>query len=120
MKNGDDNFVAEISALGQALADPIRARMLAMIAGGRAYCDLPECGVPVDAEETARQGICVCEFVAYFGMSQSKISYHLRKLKDAGLIKETRCGKWRFYSLRREVIDEAPPRLARYLGTPEG
>lgn len=120
MKNGDDNFVAEISALGQALADPIWVRMLAMMAGGRACCDLPECGVPVDAEETARRGICVCEFVGYFGISQSKISYHLRKLKDAGLIKETRCGKWRFYSLRREVIDEAPPRLARYLGTPEG
>ncbi|MBM4760861.1 metalloregulator ArsR/SmtB family transcription factor [Bacillus sp. B15-48] len=45
---------------------------------------------------------CVCEFVEIFQMSQPAISQHLRKLKDAGLVKEQRKGQWIFYSLNRE------------------
>jgi ArsR family transcriptional regulator, arsenate/arsenite/antimonite-responsive transcriptional repressor len=47
---------------------------------------------------------CVCEFVEIFQMSQPAISQHLRKLKDAGLVKEQRRGQWIFYSLNRENI----------------
>ncbi|MCD8500873.1 MAG: metalloregulator ArsR/SmtB family transcription factor [Bacillaceae bacterium] len=42
---------------------------------------------------------CVCEFVEMFQMSQPSISQHVRKLKDAQLIKETRKGQWIFYSM---------------------
>ena len=87
-------------ALGRALSDPIRVRMLAMMAGGRSCCDLPNLWAPV-AE--ADEGICVCEFEDAFGMGQSKISYHVRKLKDAGLVREEKRGKWSFYSLDREA-----------------
>ncbi|OAH55843.1 ArsR family transcriptional regulator [Domibacillus aminovorans] len=45
---------------------------------------------------------CVCEFVAIFKMSQPGISQHLRKLKDASLVKETRRGQWIFYSMNRD------------------
>lgn len=45
---------------------------------------------------------CVCEFVEIFQMSQPAISQHIRKLKDAGLIKETRKGQWIFYSLNKD------------------
>ncbi|MBS2968091.1 winged helix-turn-helix transcriptional regulator [Metabacillus sp. KIGAM252] len=45
---------------------------------------------------------CVCEFTAIFQASQPAISQHLRKLKDAGLVKEKRNGQWIFYSLNRE------------------
>ncbi|PLR79879.1 ArsR family transcriptional regulator [Bacillus canaveralius] len=45
---------------------------------------------------------CVCEFVDIFKMSQPAISQHLRKLKDAGLVKENRRGQWIIYSLNRE------------------
>jgi ArsR family transcriptional regulator len=44
---------------------------------------------------------CVCEFVAIFHMSQPAISQHLRKLKDAGVVKETRRGQWIIYSLNK-------------------
>jgi ArsR family transcriptional regulator, arsenate/arsenite/antimonite-responsive transcriptional repressor len=48
-------------------------------------------------------------------MGQSKVSYHMKKLKDAGLVQEERRGKWAFYSLDREVagelLDEAAARL---------
>lgn len=45
---------------------------------------------------------CVCEFVAMFDTSQPAISQHIRKLKDAGLVKESRRGQWIFYSLNRQ------------------
>jgi ArsR family transcriptional regulator, arsenate/arsenite/antimonite-responsive transcriptional repressor len=91
--------VERIVALGRALSDPIRVRMLGMIAGGRSCCDLPDLGVPAEEED---KGICVCEFEGYYGMGQSKVSYHLGKLKEAGLVREERRGKWSFYTLDRE------------------
>ena len=48
---------------------------------------------------------CVCEFVAIFQMSQPAISQHLRKLKDAGVVKETRRGQWIIYSLNKNSDD---------------
>jgi ArsR family transcriptional regulator, arsenate/arsenite/antimonite-responsive transcriptional repressor len=48
------------------------------------------------------QDCCVCEFVAIFEASQPAISQHIRKLKDAGLVKESRRGQWIFYSLNRQ------------------
>jgi ArsR family transcriptional regulator, arsenate/arsenite/antimonite-responsive transcriptional repressor len=101
---GGEEQIERIVALGQALSDPIRVRMLGMIAGGRDCCDLPDLGVPAEAEE--QQGICVCEFEGYYGMGQSKVSYHLGKLKEAGLVREERRGKWSFYSLDREAAGQ--------------
>ncbi len=45
---------------------------------------------------------CVCEFQEVFEMSQPSISQHLRKLKDAGLVKEERRGQWIYYSLNKQ------------------
>jgi ArsR family transcriptional regulator, arsenate/arsenite/antimonite-responsive transcriptional repressor len=45
---------------------------------------------------------CVCEFVEMFKTSQPAISQHLRKLKDVGLVKETRRGQWIIYSLSKD------------------
>jgi ArsR family transcriptional regulator len=42
---------------------------------------------------------CVCELQEVFDMSQPSISQHLRKLKDAGLVKEAKKGQWVYYSL---------------------
>lgn len=44
---------------------------------------------------------CVCEFVDIFKVSQPAISQHLRKLKDLGIVSETRKGQWIHYSLNR-------------------
>lgn len=45
---------------------------------------------------------CVCEFVDILDMSQPGISQHLRKLKDQGLVKESKRGQWVYYSLNVE------------------
>ena len=94
--------VARLVALGRALSDPIRVRMLGMMGEGRGCCELPDLGVPAGEDENP--GICVCEFEDYFGMGQSRVSYHMRKLKDAGLVREERRGKWSFYSLDEEAV----------------
>jgi ArsR family transcriptional regulator, arsenate/arsenite/antimonite-responsive transcriptional repressor len=45
---------------------------------------------------------CVCEFVEIFKTSQPAVSQHVRKLKDIGIVKETRRGKWIIYSLNKD------------------
>jgi ArsR family transcriptional regulator, arsenate/arsenite/antimonite-responsive transcriptional repressor len=99
-KGGTEERVELLVALGSALSDPIRVRMLGMMAEGRGCCELPDCGVPAGDQDA---GICVCEFERYFDVGQSKVSYHLGKLKEAGLVHEERRGKWSFYSLDREA-----------------
>lgn len=48
------------------------------------------------------QEMCVCQLVEILDMTQPNISQHLRKLKDAGLVREERRGQWNFYSLQLE------------------
>jgi len=104
----DADRFERVGALGRALSDPIRVRMLGMMAEGRSCCGLPDLGVPVENRD---RGICVCEFEDYFGMGQSRVSYHVCKLKEAGLVKEEKRGKWSFYSLdgdaARELLGDA-------------
>jgi ArsR family transcriptional regulator len=117
LRDGTDEGIEQLVALGRALSDPIRVRMLSRMAEGRSCCDFSDSGVPVDEGE---EGICVCEFEEAFSMGQSKVSYHMKKLRDAGLVLEERRGKWSFYSLDRkaagELLGEAAERL---LSTPE-
>jgi ArsR family transcriptional regulator len=109
--------VGRLVALGRALSDPIRVRMLSMMAEGRSCCDFSASGVPVEEGE---EGICVCEFEEVFSMGQSKVSYHMKKLRDAGLVHEERRGKWSFYSLDREAAGELLGEAAdRLLSIPE-
>jgi len=51
-----------------------------------------------------KQECCVCELVEVFKTSQPSVSQHLRKLKDAGLVKENRKGQWIFYSINSNSI----------------
>ena len=84
-----------------------------MMADGRGCCDFSGSGVPAEDED---KGICVCEFEAQFGMGQSKVSYHMRKLKEAGLVREERRGKWTFYSLDTKSAAEVVGAVDRILG----
>lgn len=43
---------------------------------------------------------CVCKFVEVFKVSQPAISQHMKKLKDAGVVGETKKGQWVIYSLK--------------------
>jgi ArsR family transcriptional regulator len=43
--------------------------------------------------------LCVCDIVAALDMIQPKVSFHLAVLKEAGLIKDRKQGKWTHYSI---------------------
>jgi ArsR family transcriptional regulator, arsenate/arsenite/antimonite-responsive transcriptional repressor len=115
--SGDEERAARLIALGRGLSDPIRVKMLGMLAEGRGCCELPDCGVPAQDQDA---GICVCEFERYFDAAQSKVSYHLGKLKEAGLVHEERRGKWSIYSLDRETAGQLIAETAAHLdGSPD-
>lgn len=71
-----------------ALADPVRLRVLSMLA-------------------TAPAGeVCVCEFVEPLGKAQPTVSHHLKILADVGLVHGERRGKWVWYRLDRARLEE--------------
>jgi ArsR family transcriptional regulator len=49
---------------------------------------------------------CVCELQDALDAAQSRLSFHLKTLKDAGLVTDRRDGRWVHYALNRELLDE--------------
>ncbi|MEH1854633.1 MAG: metalloregulator ArsR/SmtB family transcription factor [Nostoc sp.] len=43
--------------------------------------------------------LCVCDLCEVLGVSQSKLSFHLKTLKEAGLVNSRQEGRWIYYSL---------------------
>lgn len=49
---------------------------------------------------------CVCDLTEVVGAKQSLLSFHLKILREAGLVTSRRRGKWMYYSLNYEFIEE--------------
>jgi ArsR family transcriptional regulator len=49
---------------------------------------------------------CVCELTDALDAAQSRLSFHLKVLKDAGLVSDRRDGRWVYYELRRDAFEE--------------
>ena len=77
---------AELAKGFSALGDPVRLRILSLLAAAP------------DGE------VCVCDFVGPLGRSQPTVSHHLAVLAQAGLVASDRRGKWVWYSLNRERL----------------
>ncbi|HZG87487.1 metalloregulator ArsR/SmtB family transcription factor [Paenibacillus sp.] len=54
---------------------------------------------------TTRGKVCVCDLSELVGMAQSKLSYHLKILHDAGLIRRETQGTWSYYELDSAEIN---------------
>ncbi len=112
----DPETLARLAKAAKALSDPIRLGMLDVMTQGRGCCgviDPQERGVPGAGDP---DGICVCEFQEQFGLAQSKASYHLRVLKDAGLLTEETRGKWSFYKVDGERLSQVLREVATLVG----
>ena len=65
--------------------------------------------------------MCVCELVDVLQSSQPGISQHLKKMKQANLVKEFRKGHWIYYQLNKEELPELTlymvdiPNLKKYI-----
>lgn len=68
----------------KALGDPVRLRIVRLVAS---------------AGE-----LCVCKIVEQLDLDQPAVSHHLSKLRQAGILRARKCGKWVYYSLDPEVI----------------
>ena len=49
---------------------------------------------------------CVCELQQELDAAQSRLSFHLKKLKDAGVVSDRRDGRWVYYSLVPEALEQ--------------
>ena len=49
---------------------------------------------------------CVCELTDIMRTGQSRLSFHLKVLKDAGLLSDRREGRWMYYAIDRELLDD--------------
>jgi ArsR family transcriptional regulator len=56
---------------------------------------------------------CVCELTDALGAAQSRLSFHLKALKDAGLVADRRAGRWVHYALRPDTLAE----ITRFVGS---
>jgi ArsR family transcriptional regulator len=83
--------VPRIAQLCNALADEARVEIVARL---------------LDGEK------CVCDLSDALETGQSRLSYHLKVLKDAGLVTDRREGRWSYYTLARDAFVEAEQLLA--------
>ncbi len=49
---------------------------------------------------------CVCELQDVLDAAQSRLSFHLKTLKDAGVVSDRREGRWVYYALNRDALDQ--------------
>ena len=58
--------------------------------------------------EVLRSGeCCVCDLAGSLDMRQSLLSFHLRTLRDAGLVSDRKEGRWVHYAINEDVLKEA-------------
>ncbi len=94
-----DAATDDLAKVAEALGDPLRTRILDLLASGR----LNACCSPTNPEAPA--AVCACDLSADLGgLAASKLAYHLSRLRAAGLVNEQRRGKWVYYSINREAL----------------
>lgn len=72
----------DIVNIFKALADPTRLRIVLLL---------------------RRHELCVCELMAVLGMEQSRVSHHMRILREAGIAEDVREGRWIIYRVPEEA-----------------
>jgi ArsR family transcriptional regulator len=60
---------------------------------------------------------CVCELQDALDAAQSRLSFHLKVLKDAGLVRDRREGRWSYYTLVPETLQAAHDQVQRLAPT---
>jgi ArsR family transcriptional regulator len=61
---------------------------------------------------------CVCDMTDMLDAAQSRLSFHLKVLKDAGLVTDRREGRWMYYTLNPEALDEVGELIEGLASTP--
>jgi ArsR family transcriptional regulator len=83
----------ETARLFHALADPTRLRIVQLLRHGER---------------------CVCDLTEAADAAQSRLSFHLKVLKDAGLLVDRRNGRWVYYQLQQKALDKLGSALSSF------
>lgn len=75
-------YFDELQKSYSALSDEIRLKMIKLL--------------------SMTDELCVCQFQEVFDMPQPNLSFHLRILREAGMVNSEKRGKWAYYSLNRD------------------
>jgi ArsR family transcriptional regulator len=82
----DETAASELAALLKAMADPVRLRLVSIVAA-------------------APEGeVCACDLPALVERSQGTVSHHLSILVRAGILDREQRGKWAWFRLRPETL----------------
>ena len=81
----DDGDADRLAGAFKVLADPVRLRLLSLVA-------------------SRPDGVCACEVVEPLGRSQPTVSHHLKVLREAGLLESERRGPWVWYRVVPERV----------------
>lgn len=81
----DEEAIRSETKIFKALADPNRLKIVKLLKEGE---------------------LCACELTIALSNSQSTVSHHLSILKNAGLIKERKEGKWSYFRLSEGAVIE--------------
>jgi ArsR family transcriptional regulator len=76
-----------IAAVAKAVSEPVRVHIL-------------------DVLRRNPEPVCQCELIALFGIKQSLLSHHMRKLANARLVDVERRHKWAYYSVSPDALKE--------------
>lgn len=79
------NQLSRAAALFHALSDATRLELLELLRNGER---------------------CVCDLTDELGAAQSRLSFHLRVLKEAGLVSDRKEGRWCYYAIVPEALAE--------------
>ncbi len=80
----DENEAAGLSRVLAALADPVRLRLVSIVA--------------------SNEEVCSCDLEAPLGKSQPTISHHTRVLSEAGLLVGEKRGRWMWWRVDRAQL----------------
>ena len=81
----DGDAAHATAALFKALGDPQRVRVVNLLTN-------------------AGEAVCVCDITGSLGLSQSTVSFHLKKLVNAGLLHREQRGTWAYYSIDHSAM----------------
>ncbi|MEU0912007.1 ArsR/SmtB family transcription factor [Streptomyces althioticus] len=82
--------------LMRVLADPLRFRIVQLL---------------------ARETLCTTHLMEETGAKQTNLSNHLKVLREAGVVETEPCGRWTYYRLRPDVIENLAGQFADLAAT---
>lgn len=88
-----ENISTDVVSILKALSEPLRLEVVQLL---------------------REQEMCVCDLCDRLGVTQSKLSFHLKNLREAGIVRSRQEGRWIYYRLNLSKLVELEDYLAEF------